>query len=142
MAAPLSLSARPHASNDLAAAGAAPTPKLDAVALARLAELDPAGQSRLIERVLEAFRASVVRLRPQFEAARADGDLNKMRLVVHTLKSSAASIGALELSTVCARIETSIRLDAVGSLGSDLDAFVTTLEAALRAVDQTLRARS
>ena len=135
-------------------------PPLDADALARLAELDPTGQGRLIERVLEAFRVSIARLRPQLDAARIGGDRDQIRLVVHTLKSSSASIGALALSQLCARIEAAIRLDqesgaairldqvaeAASRLGgSDLDpdlhALGTAIDAALRAIDRTLKAR-
>ena len=36
-----------------------------------------------------------------------------VRQVVHTLKSSSASIGALRLSRLCAEIETAIRQDAM-----------------------------
>ena len=170
MVALLSLGERPRAAagrdpagaaGSLPPAGDSAAPGLDADALARLAELDPTGKGRLIERVLEAFRVSIARLRPQLEAARQGGDRDRIRLVVHTLKSSSASIGALALSQVCARIEAAIRLDAgpeaatrldagpeaairldAGSdLAPDLDELGTAIDAALRAIDQTLKAR-
>ena len=79
---------------------------LDADALDRLRELDPTGKSRLLERVLRAFESSASRLAQQFREARSGGDMQGIRHVVHTLKSSSASIGALALARLCAEIET------------------------------------
>ncbi len=107
---------------------------LDASALARLAELDPSGANRLLERVLRAFQASVVRLRPQLVAGRAADDRAAIRLVAHTLKSSSASIGALRLSKLCGEIETAIRLDPAAVLGHHLDALDVALDDTVRAI--------
>ena len=115
---------------------------LDAGALARLTELDPTGENRLVDRVLQAFRASVLRLRPQLDAARQSGDRSAIRLVVHTLKSSSASIGALSLSQLCAQIETVIRVDATADLSAPLAALDTDLDDALRAIDALLKERA
>ena len=117
----------------------AAAPALDPAALGRLAELDPTGQSHLLERVLQAFRTSVARLRPQLVAARDSGDRDAIRLVAHTLKSSSASIGAMRLSQLCAQIETAIRLGTECDLGADLDAFGAALDETLRAIDQLLK---
>ena len=94
-----------------------PPTLLDAAALQRLRELDPKGQNQLLERVLNAFEASVSRLVPQLLQARAAADSAAVRHVAHTLKSSSASIGALTLSQMCADIEAMIRNDKV--LGLD-----------------------
>lgn len=117
------------------------TAVLETAALARLGELDPGGASRLIERVLEAFRVSVARLRPQFNAARAGGDLSTIRLVAHTLKSSTASIGALQVSHLCAQIETAIRVESHHDLTEPLNAFDAALDRALQAVEVFLQSR-
>ena len=119
----------------------APVAGLDADALARLATLDPSGQGRLVERVLKAFQVSADRLLPQLDAAQLSGDLNTIRLVAHTLKSSSASIGALALSQRCARIETATREAAThdlnpASLIDDLDALRLALAAALQAIER------
>jgi HPt (histidine-containing phosphotransfer) domain-containing protein len=111
---------------------------LDADALARLRELDPQGQSRLLERVLRAFESSASRLARQFDEARSAGDMHGVRHVVHTLKSSSASIGALALARLCAEIETAIRAEAFGSLPERLDAMDRELKAVLQAVKPML----
>jgi len=111
---------------------------LDADALDRLRELDPTGKSRLMERVLRAFHASASRLAQQFADARRSGDMQGIRHVVHTLKSSSASIGALELARLCAEIEASIRAEAFAALPERLDAMDRELAAVLQVVTPML----
>jgi len=111
---------------------------LDADALARLRELDPQGTGRLLERVLRAFESSASRLARQFREARAAGDMQGIRHVVHTLKSSSASIGAVALARLCAEIETSIRSEAFAALPDRLDAMDRELAAVLQAVSPML----
>ena len=120
---------------------AAPAPTaasavLDEQALARLQELDPKGENRLLQRVLSAFETSVRRLMPQLEDSRQLGDRAGIRHVAHTLKSSSASIGAIKLSQQCADIETMIRLEKI----EDLDARVDAMRAEVEIVLQALRA--
>ena len=107
---------------------------LDADALDRLRELDPTGKTRLMERVLRAFHSSASRLAQQFGDARSSGDMEGVRHVVHTLKSSSASIGALALARLCAEIEGSIRAGAFAALPERLDAMDRELAAVLQAV--------
>ena len=118
------------------------TPVLDAAALARLAELDPTGKNKLLERILQAFRNSVDRLRPTLAAARQSGDRPGIRLVAHTFKSSSASIGALRLSKLCAEVETMIRLDPDADLASRLDELDGALDEALVAIENALEERT
>ena len=111
---------------------------LDPEALERLRELDPLGKSRLLERVLRAFESSASRLAKQFREARAAGDMQGIRHVVHTLKSSSASIGALALARLCAEIEASIRVEAFATLPDRLDAMDRELAAVLQALTPML----
>ncbi len=107
---------------------------LDADALARLRDLDPSGKTRLVERVLKAFETSSTRLAQQFREARERGDAQGIRHVVHTLKSSSASIGALALARICAEIETSLRTQPLTDLSPRLDAMDRELAAVLQVV--------
>jgi HPt (histidine-containing phosphotransfer) domain-containing protein len=98
---------------------------LDEASLQRLHELDPQGTHRVVERVLRAFEASLSRLLPQAQQALAQGDHEAVRHVVHTLKSSSASVGALELSRCCGEIENRLRAqqsDGLGAMVSGLEA--------------------
>ncbi len=95
---------------------------LDAQSLARLQELDPNGANKLIERVIAAYVKSLEKLLPELENARGENlDLNVVRHVSHTLKSSSASLGALNLAERCAEIETMARIGQTDGLEALLD---------------------
>ena len=61
-------------------------------------------------------------------------DHGGIRHVAHTLKSSSASIGALQLSQHCADIEAMIRLEKVDDLDSRVDALCAEVEIVLQAL--------
>lgn len=109
---------------------------LDAVALQALRSLDPTGSSKLLERVLAAFETSTSRLVPQLRAARDSADVENLKQVAHTLKSSSASIGAVKLSRLCAEIDVMIRnglpFTALEPSIAALDAEIATVLEALR----------
>ena len=111
---------------------------LDPEALARLRELDPSGQGKLLQRVLQAFESSVARLLPQLKEARASGDLQTVRHVAHTLKSSSASIGALKLSQLCTDIELMVRESRTEGLEEFLDAMLAELDIVPDALKKSL----
>lgn len=107
---------------------------LDAGALAALAQLDPTGANRLMQRVLTTYRSSMARLLAQLAQARAQPDPTTQRLVAHTLKSSSASVGALLLAQLCSNAEKALRegcLDAVPGLLDQLVAESVRVDAAV-----------
>ena len=116
-----------------------PAPVLDEASLQRLHELDPLGENRVVERVLRAFEASLTRLLPQSALALQQGDQEALRHVVHTLKSSSASVGALALSALCAQVEQHLRTAQPGDVGSLLDAMLGEMQRVSGAVQAMLR---
>lgn len=116
-----------------------PAIALDPAALQRLRDLDPGGRGRLLERVLEAFESSSTRLAAQLVEARERDDTAGIRLVVHTLKSSSASIGALLLARLCAEIEASLRDEMHADLAGRLDAVLHELQVVLQMVKPMLK---
>jgi HPt (histidine-containing phosphotransfer) domain-containing protein len=100
----------------------APAAVLDEVSIQRLRELDPDGTNHVVERVLRAFETSLRRMLPQ---AAEPIDPDAVRHVAHTLKSSSASVGALELSRRCGEIENRLRAQQC----EDLDNLLTGLRA-------------
>jgi HPt (histidine-containing phosphotransfer) domain-containing protein len=125
---------RPSAPADVAAGGGGAglaCGLLDAQALARLQELDPQGQSGLVQRVLATYTQSLQRLLPQLRAARDKGDREALRHAAHTLKSSSASVGALALSASCAAVEAELR-DGGPALSAHLDGLLDEGERILR----------
>ena len=129
---------QPNAPPGPAGTGLAAAVVLDASALDRLRELDPKGENQLLPRVLAAFNTSIARLVPQVRTASAGGDLAGVRHVAHTLKSSAASMGAMQLAQMCAELETMIRLDQVDSLAARVDAMCVEIDQVLMALNLLL----
>lgn len=117
---------------------AVPTHTLDPEALARLHELDPDGIHGVVQRVLAAFRASLVRMLALLQSHRERSDAAEVANVAHTLKSAAASVGALELSGVCAQVELRLRGGQTGTLCDDVDLLLLHGGAALQAVGAML----
>jgi histidine phosphotransfer protein HptB len=94
---------------------------LDPEALARLHELDPGGKAGLVPRVLATYSQSLQRLLEQLRVAREQSDTQTQRHVVHTLKSSSASVGALKLARLCADTESKLREGLKDGLEPQLD---------------------
>ncbi|MEJ5999987.1 hybrid sensor histidine kinase/response regulator [Paucibacter soli] len=113
---------------------------LDSQALARLRELDPDGRNQLLQRVVQAFLKSLERLLPELAQARAGAtpDLAAVRHVAHTLKSSSASLGAMELSRRCADIEAMVRNNQSEGLDSLLDGMQDEVERVRHALSELL----
>jgi HPt (histidine-containing phosphotransfer) domain-containing protein len=101
--------------------GAADAAVLDPQALAALQRLDPSGQAKLLTRVFDTYRASLARLLTQLDDAQRRADAAGMRLAVHTLKSSSASVGALDLSRLCADAERALREGRLDALATGLE---------------------
>ena len=108
--------------------------------LAELRALDPGGQARLVHRVLETYRGSLARLVDQLAQARQADAWDQVARVAHTLKSSSASIGALDLSALCARIEQQVRGSDILGAGESLLRFDVEVARVATAVDAALRA--
>lgn len=120
----LSRGVEPHGADTRADAGSDAEAIDPAVLSQLLSELDPSGAARLRQRVVQAFDASIERLLPQLQHARASGDVEAARVAAHTLKSSSASLGAKRLSALCAELERQARTQAVTDLESQADAII------------------
>lgn len=107
---------------------------LDAAALDRLRELDPDGRRGVIKRVLAAFESSLVRWLGQLADRPDPIDAAALGHIVHTLKSSASSVGAKDLAQACADIERRLRAGDPVDLRLEMQRLVTRGDAALVAV--------
>ena len=111
-------------------------PVLDPGPLATIASLQRPGAPDLLGRVLDLFADDA----PRHVAGVVEGiealDAERVRTAAHTLKSSAANVGAARLAALCARIERAAReanLVACVAPGDELDALLAeTLEAVRR----------
>lgn len=115
---------------------------LNADAIRRLRDLDPTGESRLLTRVFQAFETSLNRLLPQLEQARDTVDAAGVRLVAHTLKSSSATIGAAQLSKVCAEVEALAQESRLDAAAAGIAQILSEAQAVREALRQLLAADS
>ncbi len=119
--------------------GGSRSPQLDELALSRLRELDPGGRHGVLQRVLTAFETSLMRLLAQLAAEPDSGHAAVVLSVAHTLKSSSASVGALQLSRTCAEVERRLHDGDAGDLQADVSGLLEAGESALLAVRAMLR---
>ena len=112
---------------------------LEATALDKLRELDPDGRRGVIKRVLAAFESSLVRWLGQLADRPDPIDAAALGHIVHTLKSSASSVGARDLAQACADIELRLRGGDPVDLPAEVQRLVILGDAALVAVRAMLR---
>lgn len=110
---------------------------LDPVALEGLRQLDPNGQSGVLRRVLGAYQQSLGRHLDELQRASAGDDVDSLMRIAHTLKSSSAAVGALQLSRRCAELETACRSDGVAS-AARVEALIHEAQQVVRAVADML----
>ena len=119
-----------------------PTPaplSLDAAAMKRLHDLDPSGRNQLVRRVMQAFDASISRLMPMLEPGPLGLDPASVGHVVHTLRSSSNSLGALRLSALCAELDQAMRRGAgLSALGPRLQELRDEMQRVQRGVQHRL----
>ena len=106
---------------------------LDAASLARLRELDPDGRTGVVQRVMRTFDTSLTQALGALALAGERGDTIELRRLAHTLKSSSASVGALELASACDAVERRIKLGAAAQR-HDVEILLEQGRAALSAV--------
>lgn len=99
---------------------------LDHAALDEIRRLQVAGQPDIVAAVAALFADDGVRQIQQLSAAIVAHDGPALRVAAHTLKGSAAAVGARELQAVCQRLEQIGLADTVDGA----DELVTTLDAA------------
>lgn len=112
---------------------------LDPAALARLRELDPDDRHGVLQRVLNTFEVSLGHMLTQLALHASGGQPQAVADIAHKLKSSAAAVGAVALSRVCAEVEQRQRLGAPAQLDADVRRLITDGELALQAVRAILR---
>ncbi|WP_022980289.1 Hpt domain-containing protein [Ideonella sp. B508-1] len=108
---------------------------LDAACLDQLRALDPVGDS-FLQRVLQTYQRSLGAQEAAIGQAFGAGDTAALSHAAHALKSASASVGALQLSRLCAQMEQAVR-DAQSEL---LPALVTQFqEESIRVHDAVAR---
>jgi HPt (histidine-containing phosphotransfer) domain-containing protein len=105
----LAVSSHPSSSGPSSASAVAWPDALDEQALRQLNALDPRGGQQLVGRVLTAYAQSLRNLLTSLPSVPSEADAEPVRHLVHTLKSSSASVGATRMSALCAATERAAR---------------------------------
>ena len=115
-------------------------PGIDEKAFGQLCSLDPAGQAGIVQRVLRTFETALLRQMQDLKDALARGDLRAVGNVAHTVKSSSAAVGALQLSACCAEVESLARSGDPTGVVPRTGQLLTEAENALASVRAMLQA--
>lgn len=86
---------------------------LDAGALTALAELDSGDGSDIVAEIVGLFLTEAIIRVTEIREGLGEGELDRILQAAHALKSSSASVGAVEFSRCCAGLEQLCR-DGVG----------------------------
>lgn len=108
--------------------------KLDADAIAALRALQIPGRPSIVLRIIDLFESSASALVGELEQGLDDGDLATVTRAAHTLKSSSANVGAMELAAQAKAIEQAGRAGDLAGCRSAADGLQTLFIATLAAV--------
>jgi hypothetical protein len=115
------------------------TVQLDEAALDALRALDPDGRQQVLRRVLQTYDSSARRLLGALSDACAQADWAAAERIVHTLKSSSASVGALDFARRCAALEHGLRAGDRSRMAGELASLRDDGDHVLAAVRAMLR---
>ncbi len=110
---------------------------LDPNVIASLRELGGEDDPGLLLELIGLFLEDAPQRLKDIETALATGELKLLERAAHTLKSSSASIGAMQLSGLCKRIEETARrrsTEEIPALLRDCNGTLAEVESALRSL--------
>ncbi len=103
--------------------------KLDETALLTLLSLGDSGSSDLFNKIFNLFEENAPQLIDTIQTAYASGDTDAVRIAAHSLKSSAAYLGGIDLSDSCKSIERAARGDSLQAQRETIDGLNDCYEA-------------
>jgi signal transduction histidine kinase/CheY-like chemotaxis protein/HPt (histidine-containing phosphotransfer) domain-containing protein len=122
-----------------AAPPAPPAATLSGGALAGIRHIEGLGESGFFESLCRIFLAETRERLPRMREALARGDAPEVAREAHPLRSASASLGALEMSEICGRVEGAARAGRIDDLGAGIDALAAQLVEVERALAQEQR---
>jgi HPt (histidine-containing phosphotransfer) domain-containing protein len=109
---------------------------LDQDTLSSLRELASPDQPDFLKQIFALFRDTSPTRLHSIQTALAQGDYSTIAREAHTLKSSSANIGALDLSQICQRLEKAARSSDTASVTLECSKLQPALDAALASIAQ------
>ena len=119
---------------------AASDPVIDRDAIDRIQAIQGKGSASLFERVVAQFAETAPSLAATLRQECAAGNAEAVWRTAHSLKSSAATLGAAQLSRRCAEIEGLAREEGVKPVGALLDPLDADLAAAQNGLKELIGA--
>jgi two-component system, sensor histidine kinase and response regulator len=113
-------------------------PAINPRAIDALRELEEPGSNELVTHLVRSFLESADTQWARVEAALAGGDATALRQVTHTMKSSAANLGAQALAACYRELETCARTGRLDAARSHIEPARREQQRALRALDELL----
>lgn len=110
--------------------------EIDYKALDGIAALQRPNKPNLLERVVGLFESESPKCIAQILDGVAAGDLDSIRMGSHSLKSSSANIGAVDLSTRCRDIEVAARNGDLNTCLKLTDSLMGEFDASLMGIHQ------
>lgn len=106
---------------------------IDIEAIEAITSLQQPGSPDLFGKIVSMFELNTPGLIESIETGFAAGDAEAIRAAAHSLKSSAAYVGASELSALCKTLETAAREDTLSQVSAEInrlgECYIETLAA-------------
>jgi CheY-like chemotaxis protein len=128
----------PHAAAEAGSRDERPTIDLTVIDLIR--DMERRGATRLLERLVATYITTAARLVAQAAYALKSGDVPSLQHAAHTLKSSSANLGAIELSRRFAALERHARCGAIDAARAEWGATQLEYERAIKVLQEILAA--
>jgi CheY-like chemotaxis protein len=124
----------------VAKASADGRPTIDLTVIELIRDMERRGATRLLERLVSTYITTAARLVAQAAYALKSGDIPSLQHAAHTLKSSSANLGAIELSRRFAALERHARGSAIDAARQEWDATQTEYERAIKVLQDIVAA--
>lgn len=92
------------------------------------------GDPEDLQDLIDEFENTTPEIMEQIRAAGSAGDWAALRISTHSLKSSGRDFGALQLATLCERLEHQCKAEAVTDAETQIDQIGSALNAARQAL--------
>ena len=139
---PLRVDSKPAAGRGDNAAARPPASPLDHQVLDQIRSLQPPGGPDLLVRVIQAYLKEAAELLAKLKEAITRNDPKVAQRMAHSLKSSSANVGALNLSALFKELETLGCSRSLSNAGMFLDHATSEYERVQQALQQELHKRS
>lgn len=123
---------------DVSQGGGKPLAILDPNAIRELRALAEDGDVTLLKDVLGTYLRDAATYAREIRAAVAEADAKKLDRSAHTLKSTSATVGAMELAAICKELELLGRRGSTADAAPKLEELERRLSAAVAAVTAEL----